>query len=420
MQPEALPSASPARPIRLAVFTSHPIQYQAPLFRAMACRAELAPTVFFASRHGVDDSYDPGFGRAIAWDIPLLDGYEHIFLENTAWRPSVSRFLGVNVPGIAGHLSRARFDAVMVFGWHTLGHLQAIRAARRAGLPVVLRGESTLTMLPTGRLRTIARTNLWLPVRRPIYRRALRSVSAVVATGTRNAEYFRHFGVPAERIFRALYCVENERFALCGPDRERDRARIRAQIGAGEAETVFVVSGKLVGGKRPLDALKAFARLGRENENCHLLYLGDGPQRPRVESEAAQLGLRQRVFVSGFINQSEIPAWYAAADCLIHPSRSETWGLVVNEAMAAGLPVIASDAVGCVPDLVHPGKNGAVFPVGSIPDLRRLLREIICLPPEARAELGRRSREIVQAATFERVVDACIHALRLAATSAPA
>ncbi len=424
MSPEAVVGTRPPGigtaedPIRFAVFTTHPIQYQVPLFRALARRPQLEPTVYFGSRHGLEGTYDSGFGRVIAWDIPLVEGYHHVFLENRAWRPDVGRFWGVNVPGIAAELTPDRFDAVVVLGWNTFGHLQAIRAARAAGLPVVLRGESTLAMLPAGRVRAAVRSAVWLPLRRPIYRRALASVSAVVATGTRNAEYFEYFGVRRERIFRGLYCVENERFALPEPERGQARRRVRQIIGAGESEVVFLVAGKLTAGKRPLDVLSALARLSPESLRVRLVYLGDGPLRPRLEHEAARLGLDAAVHVSGFVNQAEIPDWYAAADCLVHPSRSETWGLVVNEAMAAGLPVIASDATGCVPDLVRSGENGAIYPVGSVGDLADRLRAVLALPREERLALGGGSRAMVANATFEHVVDALIAALRFACDGA--
>jgi glycosyltransferase involved in cell wall biosynthesis len=317
----------------------------------------------------------------------------------------------VSVPQIRQHWQREHFDAALVLGWHTRGHLQAIRAARRQGLPLILRGESTLEMRPAGRMRAALRAVLWLPVRRHLYRRALAGVSAVVATGTRNREYFQHFGVPADRTFVGLYCVENDHFRLDPERLAAARARIRQRIGAPEAAVVFLVSGKLVPGKRPLDALRAFAAIAPDHANAHLLFVGDGPSRPSLQSSIRALGLGERVSISGFINQSELPDWYAGADCLVQPSNSETWGLVVNEAMAAGLAVIASDAVGCVPDLVHPGQNGFVFPVSSTACLRDAMSHYCSLSAGARLSLGRRSQEIVAAATFERVVDAVVAAL---------
>jgi glycosyltransferase involved in cell wall biosynthesis len=395
MQPELLPTTSPGRPIRLAVFTSHPIQYQAPLFRALAQRAELRPTVFFGSRHGVEQGYDHGFDREIAWDIPLLDGYEHVFLPNRARRPDVGRFLGISVPEIEQAWTRQRFDAALVLGWHTRGHVQAIRAAWRAGLPLLLRGESHLAARPPGVAGAWARAAVWLPVRRQLYTWALRRTTAVVAIGTRNAEYFRHFGVPSERIYTALYCVDNQRFLLSDVRRREARARIRAELDAGPDDVVFVAAGKLIPKKRPFDVVRALTRLGGTAPATRVLFLGEGPQRQQVEALACKLGVEGRVGFSGFVNQRAIPEWYAAGDCLVLASdHRETWGLVVNEAMAAGLPIIASDAVGCAPDLVRPGENGWTYPLGDVAALAQAMARLASLAPSVRAALGTRSPEL--------------------------
>jgi glycosyltransferase involved in cell wall biosynthesis len=117
--------------------------------------------------------------------------------------------------------------------------------------------------------------------------------------------------------------------------------------------------------------------------------------------------LRSHVTITGFINQREIPDWYAAADCLVLPSDSfETWGLVVNEGMAAGLPVIVSDAAGCAPDLVEDGANGFSFPLGNTAALANRLQRIAEAGVAGRARMGARSREIVANFTLAGAADA--------------
>ena len=238
-----------------------------------------------------------------------------------------------------------------------------------------------------------------------------------VVPGKASCEYLQSLGSGERGISFAPNAVDNDWFHTQADNLRGRSSEFRARLALPPRFLLFV--GRLIPEKGVFDLLEAYSRLAiAMRSEVGLVFAGDGPSKAELKRRAQCVP--GQISFPGFLHREDLAGLYALAEALILPTHSDTWGLVVNEAMAAGLPVIASDAVGCVPDLVHPGKNGAVFPVGSIPDLRRLLREIICLPPEARAELGRRSREIVQAATFERVVDACIHALRLAATSAPA
>ena len=402
----------PVAPSRLAIFTSHPIQYQAPYFRALALDGEVEPTVFFGSTHGSVQALDRGFGKSFSWDTPVLEGFPHVVLENCARRPDVSRFLGVRTDGIRDRWTADDFDACLVLGWQTLAHVQAIRAAWRSNLPLLVRGDSNLAQRPSAAGRARLRAALWLPVRERAYRSLFARVDAFLVTGRRNRDYYRHFGVPDARLFDAPHCVDNAHFALPEPARATARASVRAGIGVDEETVVFVVPAKIITMKRPLDVLQAFADLPRGGPRCHLVFLGDGVLRDDVERRADVLGVRDHVTIAGFINQSEMPAWYAAGDALVLASDAmETWGLAVNEAMAAGLPVILSDAVGCVPDLARDGENGFVFPLGDIVALAERMNRLRSSSSRARAAMGQRSREIVATFSVDRLVAATRDAL---------
>ena len=382
---------------RLAIFTSHPIQYQAPLFRALAASGHVEPTVYFGSRHGADVAVDPGFGTAFRWDVPLLDGYEHVFLPNTAAKPDVSRFGGIRLSRPDAVLAAGRHDVLLVLGWQTLAHTQMLRAAWRLGIPVILRGESTLQRTPSKGMRAVVRRAMWLPLRQRMYHAAFERVDAFLVIGSRNRDYYRSFGVPDEKLFWAPYGVDNGWFALPDASRASARARIRAQLGVGERTVVFASSAKLIARKRPLDLIDAVAELRRRDIDAHALFIGDGDARSEIESHAARNGMADAISIAGFVNQRALPDWYSATDALVLPSDSrETWGLVVNEAMAAGLPVVVSGAAGCSVDLVRTGENGFTYPCGDVPALAGRLAEIVSLGPEGRLAFGNRSREIVQ------------------------
>ena len=382
---------------RLAVFTSHPIQYQAPLFRALAACPDLEPTIHFGSRHGADVAMDSGFGQAFRWDVPLLDGYDHRFVPNVAARPDVSRFGGVRVADAAGELARGDYDALLLLGWQTRAHVQMLRAAWKLELPVIVRGESTLQRTPANGARGIARRVAWLPVRQRLYRAAFRRVDAFLVIGSRNREYYRSFGVPDEKLVWAPYGVDNDWFAPSEPRRESARERIRAHIGALAGTVVFASSAKLIARKRPFDLVDAVARLRARGIDARALFIGDGEERDAILDRARAAGMSDAMWITGFVNQRELPDWYAAADALVLPSDSrETWGLVVNEAMAAGLPVVVSDAAGCSVDLVREGDNGFTYACGDVPALAERLTRIASLGDAGRRAFGRRSREIVK------------------------
>jgi len=392
----ALDDVRPGTPRRLAIFTSHPIQYQAPLFRALADSGRVEPTVFFGSRHGVDVSLDSGFGTAFRWDVPLLEGYAHAFLPNTARTPDVSRFRGVRLSGVGDLLHRHRPDALLVLGWQTLGHVQMIRAAWNAGVPVILRGESTLQRFATSGWRNVARRAVWVPARQRLYAAAFRRVGAFLVIGSRNREYYRSFGVPDEKLCWSPYGVDNDWFRMSEPARSLARAQVRERLGLADHTVVFASTAKLIERKRPFDLVDAVAHMRRAGIDTHALFIGDGDLRGAIQQHAARAGVGDAISIAGFVNQRELPAWYAAADTLVLPSDSrETWGLVVNEAMASGLPVVVSNAAGCSADLVHHGENGFTYPCGDVRALSTHLATIATLDADGRRMLGRRSLEIV-------------------------
>jgi glycosyltransferase involved in cell wall biosynthesis len=382
---------------RLAIFTSHPIQYQAPLFRAIAATGRVTPTVYFGSRHGADVAMDAGFGTAFQWDVPLLEGYDHVFLPNDASRPDVSRFGGVRLSHAARVLADGNHDALLVLGWQTRAHVQMLRAAWRLNIPTLVRGESTLRRSPAVGLRGVARRWLWLPARQRIYRAAFERVDAFLVIGSRNRDYYRAFGVPDEKFFWAPYGVDNDWFSLSEPARSLARARIRAQLGVHDEAVVFASSAKLIARKRPLDLVDAVAEVRRRGVDAHALFIGDGEERAAIDAHAARAGVAKFTSITGFVNQAELPAWYVAADALVLPSDArETWGLVVNEAMAAGLPVVVSEAAGCSADLVHEGENGFTYPCGDVRALADRLAAIAALGDDGRRAFGNRSRQIVE------------------------
>jgi glycosyltransferase involved in cell wall biosynthesis len=371
------------RRFRLAILASHVIQYQAPLFRMLARQPEIELSVFFCSDWGAESYHDEGFGREVKWDVPLLEGYRFEFLPNWSIRPNASRFWGRINPRIILHLRRREFDAIWVHGWARLSDWIAMLTAFRFSVPVLIRGESNL-------LRALPRWKSLL--KRIVLRNLFRRTSAFLAIGRFNAEFYRVYGVPKEKIYMVPYAVNNDFFLSQADKLANCKGKLKQELGIAPELPVVLYSGKLIEKKRPSDLLKAFEYISR-TQKAVLVYVGAGSLEPELKQYAEAKHLP--VVFAGFRNQSELPKWFAIADVFALPSGDEPWGLVVNEAMCFSLPVVASDQVGAAGDLVRGGVNGFVFNSGDVRSLSEHL-ELLLFDPVLRARFGQKSREIIE------------------------
>lgn len=354
-------------PVRLTAVLTHPIQYYAPWFRHLHAHApQIALTVLHATEPTAEQQ-GAGFDRAFAWDVPLTGGYTSITVRaaKDSDRIDSDRFTGLDVPEIGRAIAATSPDVVLITGWYSITLVRALWACRRLGIPALYRGDTNLLSGPRG----------W---RRPLWtlktRLLLRQFDGFLSPGQRVTEFLRAHGAPDHRIFSAPHAVDNGMFAAAAapyqtPDARAD-ARRRRGIDAGAFVVLF--AGKLRRSKRPVELVQAVARLG---PGATLMVVGSGPLEPDVRDEAARSGVA--LTMAGFMNQSELGEAYAIADCLALPSdAAETWGLVVNEALATGLPCVVSDAVGCGPDLVDEGITGYVHPLDDIEALASALAKV--------------------------------------------
>jgi len=386
--------------LKIAILTTHPIQYQAPLYRALAARGDVEIKVFFCWDFGVKETVDPGFGRTIRWDIPLLDGYEHEFLPNLARRPGTNHFFGIVNPTAPARIASFRPDVVVVHNYVHLTENEVMAAARLFRVPVLLRGESNL--LPKRSLRTRALKRLLLP---PLFR----GLGGALAIGTLSARYFESYGIPPERVFIAPYTVDNAFFQSRAEEARAEAKTWRAELGIPENDLVALYAAKLIPVKGCGDLIRAFG--ARPRKNAHLVLVGDGPLRGELEALARDSGAN--VHFLGFVNQQRMPAAYALGDVFVLPSRFEPWGLVVNEAMNLGLPIIASDQVGAVPDLVLPD-NGWVFPATSVDSLASILDDALA-DRNALKNRGKASLQRISSWDIPHTAEAFVRAARAVA-----
>jgi len=353
--------------IRLTAILTHPVQYYTPWFRYIAQHCpEIDLTALYATQP-TPAQQGIGFGRAFAWDVPLTDGYRCCVVRSADPQDSMHSddFWGLDVPEIVAAIDDTRPDVVLITGWHSVTLLRALWACRRRKIPVLYRGDTNLTAAPSGIRRPAWTTRTWL---------LLRLFEGYLSVGQRARGYLRRFGIPDRRIFDAPHCVDNEFFATTAAPHQTPEGRLalRRELGIEHNDFVVLFVGKLERKKRPLDLLHAMASLDGDSR---LLVVGAGPLEMPCRAAAERLGV-QSVW-PGFLNQSQLGRAYAAADCLVLPSDgTETWGLVVNEAMATGLPCVVSDRVGCAPDLVTPGETGEIFAMGNVGELAAALRRI--------------------------------------------
>lgn len=310
--------------------------------------------------------FDSGFGREIAWDIPLIDGYEHVVAARA---------------DMAHEIQNA--DVLWLHGWQSPLIRRALRLAKNVGTPVFMRGENCDVAMPDPPgLRGIAK-RLYLS-------RIFAKCHSFLAIGSANRAYYEKRGIDPSRIFMMPYAVDNEAFASAAAVARPQRSNLRTSLGIAPDAQIILFAGKLSRRKRPDLLIEAVHLLVKQGQSPTLLFVGDGEMRQQLEQLAPHAAF------AGFINQSKLPDYYDLADVFVLPSEREPWGLAVNESMACGTPVVVSDEVGCAPDLVD-GRSGIVFASGSASSLADALTTSL----SRSAEMGAYAARKILSTSFE-------------------
>ena len=385
--------ASAGRPVyRIAFVNTHPIQYFAPLYAYLTRYCGLRATALYLSDFSLKGGFDSGFAARVTWDVDLLDGYEARFMGGEkASRRRIGGFFSMVAPQLWSEIRRGNYDAVIIHGHNYAACHIAQAACLLSGTPVFTRGE-THPRLVRARWREI--------LRKPILKMHYRGFNGFLAIGSANFAYYRSMGVPKHRIFLAPYAVDNSRFIAAARTRQNapERARTRAKYSMDPDLPVILYASKFERRKRPGDLLTAYARLRAEGIAAQLVLVGSGPLEGDLKRRVIDSNIPDVIF-PGFLNQAELPAVYAASDLFVLPSGNEPWGLVVNEAMCAGLPIVLSEEIGCAEDLVRAGVNGATFRAGDVTGLAEAMRPILA-DAGLRAAWGRASLERIESWSY--------------------
>jgi glycosyltransferase involved in cell wall biosynthesis len=384
--------------VRLAYLVSHPIQYQAPLLRRIAREPGIDLTVLFGSDFSVRGYKDEGFGVEVRWDTPLLEGYRSEFLPNLRDTGGLSLSSPIS-RGIYNRLRRGRFEALWVHGYASVNALQAILAANALGIPVLLRAESWLA--------DRQRSSFKLALKNLFFKILGNSIDAVLPIGTVNAAYWTHYFDKRVPQFLMPYAVDNQYFSNLAAAAAPHEASLRKELQLAPNRPVILFASKLQTRKHAdhlIEAYRLFLQTRQQaglpaDAQPYLVIVGDGQERQNLEAQAARHGLTGIRF-PGFRNQSELPRFFQLASVFVLPSRHEPWGLIVNESMASGCPVIVSTDVGCHADLITDGIEGCVYPVGEVHALSQALHRVFAAP-ETAALMGQAARHRIATWTFE-------------------
>lgn len=365
------------------------------MYAEMAKDDDVDVTVFYCSKHGVEASLDRQFGANVSWNIPILEGYSHVFLKNYAPRPSLYSFWGLQNWGLIWHLWKAPKSALVVNGWQFLINIVAIVAGKLLGHIVCLRGESPLALEMKKSPRALRFRKVALG------KMLFRFVDYFLYLGEQNKKFYQHYGVPESKLVASPYSVDNRRFQQFLSRSAEEKRALRRELSLPENQVIILCSGKYLPKKRPIDLLRA--SLALPPGKCTLVMMGEGVLRPEMEGFIEKNKL-ENVVLTGFVNQAEIPRYYAAADIFVMCSDAyETWGLAANEAMNLGLPLVLSDQVGCAEDLVEEGANGFTYPMGEVAVLAEKLNFLLA-DADFRDKAGRHSLRIIGRYSYEQII----------------
>lgn len=385
---------TPQTPPRVAVITPNPTTYRVPFFSELARSGRVSLKVFFLTRGSASRP----------WTVEV-EGFEHEFLpeksipvggkDNARYRMN---------PSMIRRLRQGHFHCVAIAGYNHFTTQAAILWCIFTGTPWCLMSESHVAK-PRGPVRVAAKKLLLGPI--------LRTMGAGMVTGTLARLYLESFGVPRERIFVVANTPDVAYFREAGERLRLRRDEIRATLGLSGKKVILFV-GRLLEEKGLVVLFDAYGIMKESAPDAALAIVGDGARRPRYEALAGEKDLTDVHFL-GFKSQPELPEIYAASDVFVLPSLVEPWGVVVNEAMASGLPVVASDQVGASADLVRSGENGFVVPAGESEPLAARVLEILA-DEGRRAAMGARSIEIVSSWDYAMSVDGFVGAVTAASS----
>lgn len=369
----------------LLIIASHPIQYTSPIYAELSKSDHFNSNVLYLTVPD-GESQSLGFNHVFEWDIPLFEGYSFESCKSVSGGGLRKGFFGVRLnrpfSEICSIINKKRPDAILLTGWHFFGLVQIFFYLRKWNIPLILRMDSNDLK------RRSFLANLF-------YRWYARYINIGLSVGIRNQKFLEYIGVPKEHIVRCPHVIDNQFFGNGVNLSKHSQAEIRGLLGIKKSSFCFAYIGKFEKKKNPMDILLAFKNCYDKvrDKSIDLIMVGSGELEKCCTEYALLNGLP--VTFTGFVNQSKICDMYAIADCIVLASNEdETWGLVVNEAMACGIPAIVSNRCGCASDLIQNGVTGYTFEYKDVAHLSDLMVKVV-MQPEKTREMGIRAKELI-------------------------
>lgn len=346
--------------------------YRRPLFRALASLDGIDLRVYFCAETHKERN----------WRVVQNSDFHNEVLNGIAVDLGGAFTYHIN-PSIAGKLLRCKFDAVIIGGYSDFTTQLTFALSKVINLPIVLWTEAI------GDVRTKLDC-----LTRPVLSKISKNVNSIVVPGTRAMEYQIKTGAPPEKVFIAPNIVDNDLFYSTSMSCTSRKTRLKSELGWGASRRVVLYVGQLIPRKGVDVLVDAYELLHRDLRDVTLVIVGDGPERRSLEDACSLKGLRNVRF-TGWVDERTKALYYALADVFVIPSYGDVWGLVVNEAMASGLPVVSTSAVGAAHDMIRDGWNGFITEPGNPEQIRQALKSVLSNEEDTKM-MGERSREVIR------------------------
>jgi len=358
---------------RVVVLSEIISPYRIPVFNALAANPELDLHVIFLADN------DPTLRHWKVYRDEIRFSHEVL----PSWRKRIGRYNAFVNWRVEAALRQASPHAVVCGGYNYVASWASLLWTRRRAVPFACWVESTAADERSGHY--IAET---------LKAGFLHHCDAFVVPGKASFDYLRTYGVPPEAIFTAPNAVDIGLFSSLAEAARDNADAVRRKLNLPDRYFLFV--GRMVREKGVFELVEAFGRLHPSlTKTIGLVMVGVGAAQTELQHFAEKISQGQIQF-AGFVHREQLPAYYGLADALVFPTHTDPWGFVVNEAMACGLPIIASKVAGCTADLVEDGCNGRLVEPLNIPQLSAAMAELAS-EPELRRCMGQRSREIIEA-----------------------
>ena len=332
--------------IKIAVVNSHPVHYFQAMYQVINKHPNIDLTVLFLTDFGTNKDFDPEFNRSITWNLSYGEGYDSKFLCERI--NNIKGFFSIKCPKIWTEITQSDYDVIWIHGYNYFGLVLAFLAAKFSRKKIFFRSETHLKL---------NRHPVRQFIRDAILAQIFRFFDGFLAIGSLNSEYYKSLGVPAHKITLVPYTIDNDSFYSKSRLSQKEKHEFLNSLGLNPNVPTMVYCSKFSIRKNPDIVIRAFHKLSRKHIQANLLMVGSGPLLDQCRQMVAHDKI-DNVYIAGFIGQEGLPKYLGCSDLFIQVSENEPWGLVVNEAMATGLPVLANDTIGSVQDLVEDGVNG--------------------------------------------------------------